>query len=788
MVVKVALYVTCPILILAVDDEPDLCALTKEFLERTGYIEVDIFGSVAEARKAIARRHYDAIVSDYQMPGEDGIQFLKSLRASGDTTPFILFTGKGREEIVIEAINNGADAYLQKGWEPRSLFAELEHRMGTIVRRHRAEAALLDSESEFRTLFEDNPDGVLLVGIDGKLLNCNQAAARMVLMRKEEIVGYNISDTGVFSSDDLALFQRTMIAKAKGEPVSPIVSQLHRKDGTIRWVEIRSSVVMKAGRFHAFQIIGRDITERKNAEEAVKESEQRLSDIIDFLPDATVAIDTGGHVIAWNKAIEEMTGVPALDMIGKGNYEYSIPFYGERRPTLIDLVSVPDEGLTQHKYSNIKKEGDILLAETSIPRPLGRYSVLMGKASILYDRKGTVIGAIESIRDITESRHTEDALRVEQEKYVKTFLAVPDVVMVSEIDTGTILEINDAAFRVFGYTREELIGNSALDLGIWVRPEDRADLITQLQEQGRVQDNKEQWRRKSGEVFSAEISADTITLGGKKILISVIHDITERVKAEETLRESERRYRILVDGANEAIVVLQDGMLRFVNPATVALTGISEQELISSPFITFIHPEDRAMVAEHYQKRSRGEPIPDRYVFRLLIKEMTTRWVELNAVAIDWEGRPATLNFLTDITERKRADEQLARANRELRMLSDTNQALIRITDEATLMNQVCRIVVEVGGYRLAWIGFAEQDEAKTVRPVAHSGLDSGYIESANITWADSERGRGPGGAAIRTGQVSIARNISKDPDFVPWKKDAVLRGYQSVIALPLTR
>ena len=112
------------------------------------------------------------------------------------------------------------------------------------------------------------------------------------------------------------------------------------------------------------------------------------------------------------------------------------------------------------------------MAETSLPCPLGKYSVLLGKASVLYDHKGAVIGAIESIRDITESRNTEDALRAEQEKYAKTFIAVPDAVLITEVDTGTILLVNDAAFRLFGYTREELIGDSTVNLGIWSDPEE----------------------------------------------------------------------------------------------------------------------------------------------------------------------------------------------------------------------------------------------------------------------------------------------------------------------------
>jgi len=144
--------------------------------------------------------------------------------------------------------------------------------------------------------------------------------------------------------------------------------------------------------------------------------------------------------------------------------------------------------------------------------------------------------------------------------------------------------------------------------------------------------------------------------------------------------------------------------------------------------------------------------------------------------------------FAQDMTERKKAEDELARVNRALRMLIDSDQVVIHATDETMLMNEVCRIAVEVGGYRLAWIGFAEQDEGKKVRPVAHAGLDSGYIESAHLSWSeDSDRGRGPGGIAIRTQQPSIARNIPLDPAFAPWRVDAILRGYKSVIALPLT-
>ena len=139
-----------------------------------------------------------------------------------------------------------------------------------------------------------------------------------------------------------------------------------------------------------------------------------------------------------------------------------------------------------------------------------------------------------------------------------------------------------------------------------------------------------------------------------------------------------------------------------------------------------------------------------------------------------------------DMTERRRAEDQLRRVNRAHRALSTCNQALVRATDESALVRQICQIIVDEAGYRLCWVGYAEQDAARTVRPIAQAGFDEGYLKAANITWADSERGRGPTGTCIRTGQIQIAKNIATDPRLAPWRADALQRGYASSIAIPL--
>ena len=136
--------------------------------------------------------------------------------------------------------------------------------------------------------------------------------------------------------------------------------------------------------------------------------------------------------------------------------------------------------------------------------------------------------------------------------------------------------------------------------------------------------------------------------------------------------------------------------------------------------------------------------------------------------------------------ERKRAEEKLARLNRTLRTLYECNQALVRATEEYELLRSVCRILVEVGGLRMAWVGYREFNQEKTVRPVAQAGYEDGYLEGVNITWADTERGRGPTGTAIRTGTTSWNSDILTDPNMAPWRAEALKRGYASSISLPL--
>jgi len=140
-----------------------------------------------------------------------------------------------------------------------------------------------------------------------------------------------------------------------------------------------------------------------------------------------------------------------------------------------------------------------------------------------------------------------------------------------------------------------------------------------------------------------------------------------------------------------------------------------------------------------------------------------------------------------EIAERRRAEEQLRRVNRAHQALTICNQALVRATDEPAFLQEICRIIVDIAGYRLCWVGYAEADQARTVRPVAAAGYGLDYLETVHVTWADTERGLGPVGTAIRTGKTCECKDVAGDPRFAPWREEARRRGYGSVLAIPLT-
>ncbi len=413
---------TDSISVLYVDDEPDLLDLGKIFLERTGDFLVTIATGVDEALSAMEGREFETIISDYQMPGMDGIGFLKQLRTHGDKTPFILFTGRGREEVAIEALNNGADFYLQKGGDPKAQFAELANKVRHAVSHRRAEKQVLDLQ-------------------------------------------------------------------------------------------------------------------------------QRESEIINFLPDATFAIDTSHVVIAWNRAMEQLSGIPASEIIGKGDYAYAIPFYQKNRPMLIDFV-LDNNPEMQEKYPSLSRHERNLTAE--ITRPWvhdGKELFFWITACPLYDMNGNIIGAIESLRDITPLKEARELLEDTESRYRITLDASNEGIWDWNIKTGDAF-FSPHWFTMLGYEPGEY-PSTYKTWELLLHPDDIDNIKNRIQEhisskeegytiefRMRTKQGGWKWIQARGRVIEWSEDGSPVRMVGTHADISNLKQVEEKLRLDESRLEA----------------------------------------------------------------------------------------------------------------------------------------------------------------------------------------------------------------------------------------------------------
>jgi PAS domain S-box-containing protein len=254
--------------------------------------------------------------------------------------------------------------------------------------------------------------------------------------------------------------------------------------------------------------------------------------------------------------------------------------------------------------------------------------------------------------------------------------------------------------------------------------------------------------------------------------------------------DPERRWRAwLEDNFVFVCIYSPDGTLIAANPAALAAAGVLAEEVIGrhvTQMAAIAHsPEATARAREVLEQAARGETLRTELSVRL----HGGRLVRIDCLVCplrDASGRvieiaTSSVEILTQWEE-----SALVRLNRELRMVSACTEVLVRARNETALLDGVCRVMVEAGRYALAWVGFAQNDAAQSIKAVARAGDDQGYLDRAQISWADAERGRGPTGRAFRTRQVQLSRNMQDDPSLAPWREAASQRGYRSSIALPL--
>ena len=307
-----------------------------------------------------------------------------------------------------------------------------------------------------------------------------------------------------------------------------------------------------------------------------------------------------------------------------------------------------------------------------------------------------------AVADITERKRAEEALKESEKRYRQVVENATEIIYTVD-EKGNFTYGNPAGLKVTGYSLAELRSFNYADL---VLPEHRERVmeiyINQFRQRIPTTHVEFPFFSKTGKIIWFGQNSSLVIEDGKVVGFHIIaRDITERKRAEEALQESEEKYRLLVENANEAIFVIQDGMLRFFNIKNIELIGYSKEELTSTPFINFVHPDDREVTLGRYLKRIRGEELPGVNVFRIIDKAGNIKWAEVNSVLISWEGRPATLNFLNDITERKQAEEALRQSEEKFKQLFDDAPVGYFEYDAQGRITSINRTELEMLGYAL---------------------------------------------------------------------------------------
>jgi PAS domain S-box-containing protein len=542
------------------------------------------------------------------------------------------------------------------------------------------------SETRYRELFDNTSSGVAIYevkdgGKDFILKDFNKAGERIDGARKDDIIGKSIHEVqpGIKEFGLLDVFERVW---RTGIPEHHAASFCNDQKITA-WYE---NFVYKLPTGEMVDVYD-DITDRMRAEEALRESEQRLSQIFDFLPDATFAIDLNGKVIAWNRAIEEMTGVKAEQIMGRGDHEYGLHFYGIRRPMLVDLVLTFDEEI-KNKYHFVKKEGDVLLAEGDAPVRGEQSRALWGKARPLYDSEGNIVGAIEAIRDITERKRSQDELFDSRQMLRSVLDNIPQRVFWKDRNS-VYVGCNKPFVLDCGYEDPgELVGKTAYDhasaaLADIYRADDR-----EVMGSGRPKINYEQLqiRPDGSQAWVITSKVPMYDKVGQVIgVLGTYADITERKLMEEEIRQTNAYLENIFDNSPDSIAIV-DSYGRFIrwNKMAEALHGYTFEDMKGkSAFDLYANKDELKKLLmslrregsvkkwEMRMQRKDGSSVPLEMSIGLL-KDNQNRTLGSVCVARDLSGIKEAFSALKasheqlyqEIAERKQAEETLERLRR----------------------------------------------------------------------------------------------------------------------------
>jgi len=686
-------------------------------------------------------------------------------------------TGKVRDVIIQKTVFTGTDG------KPAGIVGVISD----ATELNRGGQELRESETRYRSLYETSQDAIMLLNPSVGFIDANPTALKLFECETQDVfcslspcdVSPENQPDGTLSRDKAAQMINTALEKgthtfewkhktAKGREFDAVVSlsrlQLH--DGTY----VQATV--------------RDVSALKRSEQALRQSRQQLADIIDFLPDATFAVDGEGKISAWNKALENLTGVEAGEMLGKGNNAYSVPFSGKKQTMLVDLIRNP--ALTERtRYKFLETGTGNLVAEIFYPNLNGKAVHIWAKAAPLYDQSGNLSGAIETLRDITERKRSEEALREEKERLIVTLRSIGDGVIAAD-KHGNVVLMNKVAEDNTGWKEAEAFGRPLSEVFRIVNEKTRQPCENPVEKV--LRDGKTIALANHTALIARDGSARAIADSGAPIfdaaggiigVILVFRDVTGDRRAQESLLLHECALSSTMTG-----IIMSDfsGRINYANPAVLKMWGFAGASEIEGKSMLDVF-RNTAVIKELLAAYREGKP----WIGEVLATRMDGSHFDVHVATSlirDDEGIPiGGIGTITDITERKRKDELLRDFANNLMKLHRASNDIIRIGGGAALHQGICDRALGLAGLDMCWLAFiAAGGEKLEIAACAGGGVMPELEElcslpksSGNMPWH-----------AIDSLIPRFWNNLEnlQTPD--PFIGNAKKHGYRSCAALPI--
>ncbi len=535
--------------------------------------------------------------------------------------------------------------------------------------RKQAEGALRELEGKLKQRLECLPDAIYINDLNGTFLYGNKAAERMTGYSREELIGKSFLEAGLLPPEYLSKAARVQELNAAGKPTGPDEIELIRKDGRRVFIEI-STYPIGEGDNAEVMGIARDITGRKQMEEELCESEEKFRSVLDNSLDMVyrLSLETGRYDYV-SPSSRKLLGYSPEEFIALGSEHATSLIHPDDIDRLLENVIA--------LMARTKQDDTASIVEYRIKHKELGYRWMADNISVMHDDSNVPVAVVGNLRDITEQKTAEEELRIKENALEHSLNAIA----MSDME-GNITYVNNACVEMWGNNnKEELLGKP---YWVMLQSNDVLKDIVGAMMQDQSWDGELAAKRKDGKELHIHVLSGVVkdSSGNPIQTISAFIDITERKEAEQTLRESEEKFRNLVEEMNDGYCVLQGSRAVFANTRSAEMFGYTVEEVMGKPVQELLPPEIVSELWEMRARRQRGDAVPEQYEVAMVRKDGTSFTTELGIRIIEYSGKPALSVVIRDVTERKRAEEEVRRLNEEL------EQRVIERTTQLQAVNQ----------------------------------------------------------------------------------------------------